>query len=70
MTEENGKAKQIRMITEKGAFGHPGYMAIVRMKNPCEEGEKQTVEVQSFAVTVGTDEEQLRAVEAMRCQCA
>jgi len=66
MTEENGKAKQIRMITEKGAFGHPGYMAIVRMKNPCEEGEKQTVEVQSFAVTVGTDEEQLRAVEAMR----
>ena len=66
MSEENGEAKKIRMITEKGAFGHPGYMAIVRMKNPCKEGETQTVEVHSFAVTVGTDKEQLEACEAMK----
>lgn len=66
MIEENGKAKQIRMITEKGAFGHPGYMVIVKMLvEDDEEGNPQCV-AKPFAVTVGTDEEQLDAIKAMK----
>jgi len=66
MTEENGKPKPIRVITEKGAFGHPGHMAVVRMRvQDTPDGKPQCV-VKSFAVTVGTDEEQLEACEAMK----
>lgn len=57
------------MITEDGAFGHPGYMVIVRYWPDEKAKEKQSkLSVESFVVVKGSDEEQLKAIEEMKSQ--
>jgi len=64
--EQNGKPKPIRVITEKGAFGHPGYMVVVKMLiEDTPDGKPQCI-ANPFTVTVGTDEEQLKAIKTMK----
>lgn len=53
---ENQEPKPIRVITEPGAFGQPGYMVIIRTK------QGNAAKVDSFAVLAGEDEEQLATI--------
>jgi len=53
---QDPEPKPIRVITEPGAFGQPGYMIIVRKKDG------DAANVQSFAVLHGDDEEQLKTI--------
>ena len=51
INNDNGEGKPINLITEKGAFGVPGLMCIVRNWIPkAERKGKETLSVESFII--------------------
>jgi hypothetical protein len=63
--ETNGAGKKIRLITEPGAFGKPGYTVIVRR---FENHKRKKINVDSYVVVAGDDEQQLAEIEKLKAQ--
>lgn len=59
----NGGGRKIRMITEPGAFGQPGFMIVIRHRK---EDDSKVVDVQSYAVLAGNRDEQLQRIEEFK----